>query len=301
MIRFGQLVAVTSLLVLLTPARVFSQRKPLAQRDEARLDRLAGRPADIASSAQLYRSDRKGEQNPPESWIMLIQYAGLPYDRPVNTHSPVVKRVLCGLLWEEVRPVRRIELSWAGDAKRRPSPDEVVLTYFDTTDKNAHTWWNPLTKKQAGKGEVSADGRTLVYAIPSDTWGVVVSVSGKKDASAYTVPAIRAFVPHVWKPMDLEIEWAFDDAKSALDYTGRIEAYDGIISNVRPLSRDAGTTMTGPGAWRSQRKGNSRRGVRMSLLYMGTNRWRRVWPYHAQPEDVARTILTVWTLSLIHI
>ena len=297
MIRFGQLAAATSLLMLLASARAFSQPKPLAQPDETRLERLAGRPADIASSAYLYRSDRRGEQNPPESWITLIQYAGLPYDRPVNTRSPVVKRVLCGLLWEEVRSVRRLELFWAGDAKRRPSPDDLTVTCFDATDRNAHTWWNPLTKRQAGKGEASADGRTLVYAIPTDTWGVVVSVRGKKDASDYSVPAIRAFVPYVWKPMDLEIEWAFDDAKAALDYTGRIEAYDGIISNVRPLARDAGTTMTGPRAWRSRGKGNSRRGVRMSLLYMGTSRWRRIWPYHAQPEDVARTILTVWTRS----
>ena len=30
---------------------------------------------------------------------------------------------------------------------------------------------------------------------------------------------------------------------------------------------------------------------------MGASRWRRVWPYHAQPEEVARTLLTVRTRS----
>ena len=35
----------------------------------------------------------------------------------------------------------------------------------------------------------------------------------------------------------------------------------------------------------------------MSVLYIGRSAWRRVWPYHAQAENVARTILTVHTKS----
>ncbi len=55
--------------------------------------------------------------------------------------------------------------------------------------------------------------------------------------------------------------------------------------------------MIGPIAWRSARKGDARRGVQLGLSYIGTSRWRKVWPYSAQPEDVARTIVTVWTNS----
>ena len=170
-----------------------------------------GRPADVASSAYAYRADRSPEQNPPESWILLIQYAGLPYDEPPDMNAPAVKQALCGLLWEEVRPIRRVELSWNGAAARIPPPDQLTLTYFDTSDQNAHTWWNPLTKTTAGPPEVSADGRTCVFAIPRDTWGIVVSVGGDKEASqSYSVPTIRALVPETWKRLDLEIEWGFD-------------------------------------------------------------------------------------------
>jgi hypothetical protein len=116
-----------------------------------------------------------------------------------------------------------------------------------------------------------------------------------EDASRFAIPAVRAFVPEVWKKMEIEIEWGFDDATSALEYDGRIEPYDGIIGDLSPLPGDSGTATTGPQAWRSARQGDARRGVRLSVLYMGTPRWRRVWPYLAQPEDVARTILTVWT------
>ena len=256
---------------------------------------LVGQPVDIAPSAYLYRADRRAEANPPESWILLMQYANLPFDKPVDANAPAARKALCGLLWEEVRPVRRVELAWPAGA--RPSPEEVALTYFDASDGNAHTWWNPRTIREAGPPQVSADGRTYVYAIPVDTWGVVAAVRGDKEASAFAVPAVRALVPEVWKKMDLAIEWGFEDATAPLTYDGRIEAYDGMIGDVRPLPRDAGTTLTGPRAWRSVRKGDAPRGVQVSLLYMGTSRWRRLWPYDAQPEDVARTILTVWTRS----
>jgi hypothetical protein len=258
----------------------------------------AGRPADVAGSAYLYRADRKADDNPPEAWVLMIQYAGLPYTERVNVNAPALKMALCGLLWEEVRPIRRVELTWAEkDLPRRPGSDELTVTYFDTAGAQAHTWWNPLTKKEAAKPDVSADGRTYVYAIPADTWGIVVSVRGEKEATAYAVPAVRAFVPDTWKAMDLEIEWGFDDARAALDYGGRIEPYDAAAADVRPLAGDTATTMAGALEWRSAGRGGDRRGVRMSVLYIGSSRWRAVWPYHAQGEDVARSILTVWTKS----
>ena len=56
--------------------------------------------------------------------------------------------------------------------------------------------------------------------------------------------------------------------------------------------------MTGPYSWTvTAQDSEGRRGLRLSTLYMGASRWRRVWPYHAQAEDVARTILTVRTSS----
>jgi len=268
-----------------------------ANADIAALARLAGQPADIASSAYSYRADRKAEENVPESWVLLMQYANLPFDKPVDVNAPAVKKALCGALWEEVRPVRRVELSWPADARNLPSPDQVVLSYFDATDGTAHTWWNPRSIKEAAKPDVSADRRTYVYSIPVDTWGVVAAVRGDKDASAFAVPSLRAIVADVWKKLDLEIEWGFDDATATLVYDGSVEAYDGIIGDVKPLAGDAGTTIVNPNAWRSARNGAGRRGVQLSVLYMGTSRWRRVWPYHAQPEDVARTMLTVWTKS----
>ncbi len=74
---------------------------------------LVGEPADIAGSAYQYRADRKPDENPPESWLGLMQYAGLPWDKKPDLPSdPKIRQVWCGLLWEEIRPVRTIELVW---------------------------------------------------------------------------------------------------------------------------------------------------------------------------------------------
>ena len=211
------------------------------------LEKLVGQPADIATSAYQYRADRKSEENPPESWIGLMKYARLPFDKAVDLNAPALKLVLCGLIWEEVRRVRHVALAWDGAARRRPKPEEVVVTYFDAEAKgNIPTWWNSAVLREADKPEVSADGRTYTFTIPVDTFGLVVSVRGQQDASAYEVPTVRAFVPDRWKRMDLEIQWGFDKAAAASDYSGRIEAYDGIVNRVRPLAGDAGTTMKGP-------------------------------------------------------
>ncbi len=271
--------------------------KALAAADSGNLtaDPRVGQPADIAGSAYAYRADRPADANPPESWILLMQHAGLPYDQPVDVKSPAIQRILGGLLWEEVRPVRRVELSWPADATRQPSPEQVTLSCFDATDGTAHTWWNPRSIKEAGQPEVSADRRTYTYTIPVDTWGVVAAVRAGETAVNFTVPTIRALVPDVWKKMNLEIEWGFDAATAPLEYSGRVEAYDGSIGDLKPLAGDTGTVKTGAQAWSSARRGEGRRGVQLSTLYLGTSRWRRVWPYHAQPEDVARTLLTVWT------
>ena len=102
-------------------------------------EKLLGQPADIAPSAYQYRADWKPEANPPESWIGLMKYAGLPFDKAVDVNAPAWKKVLCGLIWEEVRRVRRVALVWNGAPQRRPKVDEIAVTYFDAeAGKNPH-------------------------------------------------------------------------------------------------------------------------------------------------------------------
>ncbi len=256
-----------------------------------------GQPADIAASAYLYRADRTAVQNPPEAWILLMQRANMSFIQPVDVHAPAVQHALCGLLWEEVRRVDHLDLCWPPGAARQPSPEELEVAYFDGVDEAAHTWWNPRTIREAAKPEVSADGCVYSYKIPMDTWGVVVSMRGTNAAAAFAVPELRAYAPDKWKQMEVEIEWGYEEGRAKLDYSGRLETYDGRLSGVAPLEGDTGTKMTGAQNWRSAAARGSRRGLRFQMLYIGSAPWRKTWPYHSPEGDVARTIVTVWTKS----
>ena len=158
---------------------------------------LVDRPADIAPSAYQYRADRKAEENPPESWFALMRYAGLPFDKPVDVNAPAIKQALCGLLWEEIRPVQRLELTWMTASKHRPAPEELAITTLDNQGASS-SWWNNLnaTKKPV-KPTVSSDGKTYVYILGTNTCGIVVSVVGK-NTSDYDVPAVRVLVAETW-------------------------------------------------------------------------------------------------------
>lgn len=253
--------------------------------------------ADIAPSAYQYRADRKAEENAPESWLAVMRFADQPLNKPADTNSPAVKRVLCALLWEEIRPIRQVELTWPADEKRRPATEAVQITTLDNQG-TASSWWNNLTAEIKPVTPASADGGSkLVYDLSHNTCGLVISVGGDKLAADYAVPAVRVLVADRWKQIDIEIEWGYDAASAQKDYSGHIETYDGIVGALAPLDGDAGTTVGDHTSWHSSAKAGARRGVKASLLYMGTSKWRKAIPFTSQPEDVARTIVTVWSQS----
>src|ERR1039458_5593452 len=244
---------------------------------------------------QALVSGRPAGDNPPESWLALMWYAHQALNQPVDVNATAIKQVLCGLLWEEIRPMQRLELSWSADLKRRPAPGELVITTLQSKGSSSSWWNNREAVPKSVKATISGDGRTYLYDLPTDTCGIVVSVVGTRSASEYDVPAMKVLVADLWKKMDLETEWGFDPATLDKDYSGRIEAYDGQVGNLHPLDEDANTAVSQSNSWRSDGKGPARRGLKASLLYIGTAKWRRVQPYTSQPDDVARTIVTLWT------
>ena len=229
-------IAVHSLsMSLLFTIGLFAARAVEAEQPD--LEKLVGQPADIASSAYQYRADRKADENPPESWLALMWYAGQPLNKPVDVQAPAIRQALCGLLWEEIRPIKTLELTWPADAKRRPAPEQLTVTTLNATC-SASSWWNNLAPvKQTIKPTVSADGNTYVYDLRKDTCGIVVSVAGGKNASDYDVPTVRVLTADTWKKMDVEIEWGFDPSTAEKDYSGRIETYDGAVAGSAPARR----------------------------------------------------------------
>ena len=121
-----------------------------------RVDELAGQVADIASSAYQYRADRKAEENPPESWLALMRYAGQPLNKPVDVNAPAIKQSLCAALGGDP-PGAKVGVDLGPDARRRPAPEDLAITTLDQQGA-ASSWWNNLTaRQQAVKPAVSGD------------------------------------------------------------------------------------------------------------------------------------------------
>lgn len=254
------------------------------------LQRLVGQPVDIAPSAYRYQANRKADANPPESWLALMHYAHQPLNKPADLDAPAIRHALSALLWEEIRPVQTLELTWPAGTKRRPAPGALTVSALMNQGASS-SWWNNLNSVALdARPVVSSDGRTYTYAIGLNTCGLVIG--SDKDASQYDVPQVRVLVPDTWKKMDVEIEWGFDKSTAAKDFSGRVESYDGRIAGLQPLGS---TAISGGDSWRSEGRTTERRGLKMTLLYMGASKWRKQQPYTTQPDDVARTIVTVWT------
>jgi hypothetical protein len=258
----------------------------------ADLDKLAGQPADVAPSAYQYRADRPAAENPPESEFL---FTALKHNKAA---------ALCGLLWEEPRPVRKVVLSWPAAAKAVPKPEQIVLRWFP--EGASSSWWcraGEGTKlHEADKPAVSADGRVLTYtldALANDKAldNLIVAVKdGVGAAGSFDVPTVQVLVPQTWKPMDLIIEWGFQEGAEKLPFDGTIAIYNGVLGKVVPLAGDQGTRMTGDADWQSAAAGQSRRGLSAQLVYVGYTDT-PVWPGQAKIEDVNRTIVTVRTKS----
>jgi hypothetical protein len=256
-----------------------------------------GQPADIAPSAYLYRADRNPADNAPESWLALMRYAGQPLDRPVDGDAPAIRRALVALLWEEIRPIQRVELTWSAQERPQPAPADLAITTLDQQG-TASSWWNNLAPVlRSEKPVVSPDGRTYTYDLPTASCGLVIGVRVGKAAAEFAVPSVRVLVAETWKTIDLEIEWGYDPSAAGKDYSGNIAVYDGVLAGLAPLASDTATSVTAPASWRSSGPGGPRRGIKTSLLYLGASKWRRVQPFTSQPDDVARTLVTVWTRS----
>jgi len=112
--------------------------------------RLGGHPRGYRVQRVPVSGGPQGRGEPAGKLDRLMKYAGLPFDKTVDVHAPALKKVLCGLLWEEVRRVRRVVLVWNGVPQRRPKADEIVLSFFDAEAAGKiPTWWNEAVLREA--------------------------------------------------------------------------------------------------------------------------------------------------------
>ena len=152
------------------------------------LEKLVGQSADIAPSRISVPGRPQAGGKPAGKLDRADEVRRLAVGQAPRCQRPALKKVLWGLLWEKVRPVRRVAVVWTGAGQRRPKADEVVVTFFDAEAKGIPTWWTGEVLRQAEKPEVSRDGLAYLFTIPVDTFALVVSGAESRWRRCMTCP-----------------------------------------------------------------------------------------------------------------
>ena len=197
---------------------------------------------DLVPFGYEFRAGWPAAQNPPETqWL-----------------NDGRKDVLAGVMWEEHRPIRQVEIEFTSPA---PDPARLVLEVTTSTptqkQDNRPTWWTRKYERFPGPATRSADGRRLIYR--TDRAAIIERLGQYPEGFRYEadpqglilVDKIRLCCPGAETPPPvvsfqargtastisrrLEIEWDFRPGQRGLSCDGRLEIYNGCVGAVTPL------------------------------------------------------------------
>jgi hypothetical protein len=293
---------------------------PSGSIDRVSLENLQGQPVDISPWAYAWRADIAVQEKPEACFIPrrlnridtvyrtaldqlgAASLKSLYYDMPdLLTPLPPKPRghLLAGLLWTGRLADCQVELQWPPGAAEIPSPDAVEVRVYPTS----FGWFGWTVDKILSKPEVSGDRHTWTYkSLPAATmdWAFSARIEAATEMVAVfleqaatsggtmpVAPSIRVVSPRmgVWKRMDVEIEWGFQERMEQADFDGRLESYMAVTGPISPLEEDKGTTAKSGNQWQSRAAGHARRGIVVPLLFASSG----------QPALDSR--VTIWTES----
>jgi len=216
---------------------------------------VEGQTSDIAPWAYAYR---KGAANNPMETRWL---------------NPTPE-LLCGLLWEERRSVRRIEVEFSPDGATAPSAGQLRLltrTAAAPFEEASAPGFGlgpqkEFTLRPVADPIVTPRGATVfTFASQNDINSVKVLYSGSDPKVG--VPMVRAFGRASWKkPVTVEIEWAFPPHQAGRRCDGCVEVYNGYVGRVTPLSIGGGVEAIGEHAWKDGQGTTARRGIKLPVI-----------------------------------
>jgi hypothetical protein len=300
----GCLLAITSMLCQPSSAGNASAAGRSRPMTVAELDRLAGRPVDIAPWAYAWRADRTAQEQPEANFIprrlerinkvYRTAITALPPDQLKSIYyklpdllkplPPEPKgKLLAGLLWTGGVTNCRVELRWPAGMKEIPSPDAVQVRTYPTS----FGWFGWTVDQVLRNPEISADRRTWTYKsdpaakmdgaydIRPDAATEMVAVFFDRSQAPAAIPDIRVTGGNLgaWKRMDIDMEWGFQPGKEKTEFDGRLETHVAMIGPAARLVDDKETAVSDGIRWKS-RAGNdgARRGIFVPVLYAPENR-----------------------------
>ena len=200
--------------------------------------------------------------------------------------------MIAGLLWEERRPVRHIEVEFpkaSGTGLDRHKLSVIARNGCAVIEERpaGFEYGRSSTLKEsvlspAGDPVASPQGATrFAYHCPNDINSLKVFYSGDKEEIG--TPVVRAYGDSRWaKPVTLEIEWGFQSEKAGQRWDGWVDAYNGRVGKLEPLEEGCGVVVLGEHHWKDGQSATARRGIKVQL-------------FPAVGPINTRTVVTLWT------
>ncbi|MCX6872358.1 MAG: carboxypeptidase-like regulatory domain-containing protein [Verrucomicrobia bacterium] len=229
----------------------------------------AGDPVDLGRWGYIYR---KGfAANPPEArWL------------------PPDDVMLCGILWESMRPLKSLEIEFASEASDIPDAGKLTAACNIGSRGKWPSWWlspkvgDPMTPVASAPSSATPKPVRSVFAFPA---GVPCDKAAIRHAGAGKGAdrfVIHAYGDAKWRtPLDIEIEWGFDAGGKHQRWDGHIEAFQGHVTGIQPLVA-GGVAMAGQRHWRDNPDSSQRRGIlaRVWLTDNPTQGYNNQTPYY---------------------
>ncbi len=201
-----------------------------------------------------------------------------------------------GIMWEDARDVFRVVAVFA-DAGAVPDPKTVRLQYWQSSwpqkriprDQPSGAgssgwldigdWFQGEWKAADAKLSVSGSAYTFTFnpvnakEFPrlgdfAALYRSTLKLRLLGDARLPKIASFKAYTDSVWRPLAVEIEWG-GTADEEQVWDGRLEAFNGIVQKVEPLSAGGAVGVASDNTWQSKVRGKTN-GIRARILYAET-------------------------------
>lgn len=201
-----------------------------------------------------------------------------------------------GVMWEDLRDIFRVVVRFR-DPAAAPDPARLRIEYWqsgwphrriprDRPSGAGSSGWLDIGDWFQGKWvmadtKVAKDGEVYTFTFfPVNakefrdvgdfaaTWRTTLKLRVIAETPLAAIASFEAYTDSTWQPLAFEVEWG-GAAEKPQTWDGRIEAFNGVIESVEPLSMESGVAVGADGSWRSRVEGRTD-GIRAKGLYAAT-------------------------------
>jgi len=273
-----------------------------------------GDRVDQARWAYIFRRGFPGGSPEAERWLpsdkALIAGAGDGYNKDWWGGCKGSGNEISGLMWESPKHIASTEVEFVDGTGTIPKQGEISAAWRYIGTVADDDWWHTGNCSIDNTGlrfpgvvtSTAAEALSKTFSVAPATDRVMLFHKGlpgndPKKMAAVSYKDVARIAMHAYddakwmKPLEIDIEWGFQQGSQQQSWDGYIESYQGYVTGIQPLgSGSGGVVITGQRHWKDQPGLAQRRGI-CATIWLETNTGQEMKTL----EGGDRTVVTLWT------